>query len=177
MHRGVVGSATSPSVLRSGDPRSYGRPVASDPRNAASDRIFEGLATWRDPEAMAAAWEDHHSDNFVRVDRRRLVASPDADRAGHLEGQLLWFGFGDGQPVFGAEIIAVRGDRLALVRASVSYSDRQGREALSVVTYDAQVDKATRHVHFDLDDLDAALAELDRQHAEVEAGKEPTDPR
>lgn len=172
-----MGSAASRPTLREDDPRNYGRPVANVPRNAASDRIFEGLATWRDPETMVAAWEEHHSDDFVRVDRRRLVASPNADRATHLEGQLMWFEFGDGQPVFGAEILAARGDRLALVRASVGYANRQGREALSVVTYDARVEKTIRHVHFDLDGQEAALAELDRQHTQIEAGEEPTDPR
>lgn len=70
---------------------------------------------------MVASWADHHTEDFVRCDRRRLVAAPDADRSEHLAGQLLWFELGDGRPTFGAEVPAVRGERLALVRASVSY--------------------------------------------------------
>ena len=118
---------------------------------------------------MKAAWNDHHAADFVRIDRRRLIAGPDADRNQHLESQLLWFDLADGRPVFGVEILAVRGDRLVLCRASVTYASQQGREALSVVTYDRSVQKSTQHMHFDLDDVDSALAELDRQHARIEA--------
>ena len=145
----------------------YGRCVDQEPCNAAADRIRLGLTTWHEPASMKAAWNEHHSEDFVRIDRRRLIAGPDADRRQHLENQLLWFELGDGQPTFGVEILAVRGERLALCRASVGYANQEGREALSVVTYDRSVEKATKHIHFDLDDLDSAIAELDRQHAEI----------
>ena len=143
--------------------------MESEPSNAASDRIHEVLSLWHDREQMVAGWDEWHTEDFVREDRRRLVSLPPAGRREHLDLQLLWFELGDGRPMFDASVLAVRGEWLALVRASTQYSDGQGREALSVVVFDRSVERSSRHVHFDLDDLDAALAELDRLNAEFEA--------
>lgn len=75
-----------------------------------------------------------------------------------------------GAPTFGlVEILAVRGDRLVLGRGTVRY-DEIATEMLSLCQWDTTVSKAERLVQFDLDDLDAALYELDRLHAEIEAG-------
>ena len=71
-----------------------------------------------------------------------------------------WFDLSDTPPVFSvAEVIAVRGDLCALIRCQVTFGD-QATEFLTVFRNDTD-GVVQRSVLFDLDDLDAALAELD----------------
>ena len=67
--------------------------------------------------------------------------------------------------------IAVRGERLALTRLEVGYQDTTPGaprdEALILYGLDEN-GRIALHVFFDLDDMDAAMAELDAAHARLE---------
>lgn len=86
-----------------------------------------------------------------------------------LGNLLLWFDLSDGKPILTVEVVAVRGDRLVLARMCIGYRDGDGTGVLSITQFDETVEKTQSAVRFDLDDLDAALAEIDKLHAEIEA--------
>ena len=67
--------------------------------------------------------------------------------------------------MYSMQILAVRGDRLVLVRQSMGYRNGPSSEVLNVSQFDENVDKLEREVRFDSDDLDAALTALDEMNA------------
>lgn len=112
------------------------------------------------------------ADEYVEDDRRRglgnLVIGVEAaiaeyrtlPRGGHLDG-------GPSERYLDVEVLAVRGDRLALTRVLYRSSGGAEIEVLDVVGED--VDGRRRFaVSFDAADLDAATAELDRRAREPE---------
>jgi hypothetical protein len=66
------------------------------------------------------------------------------------------------------EILAVRGDRIAVCRVSVDYSDGWTTESIEVLELDASLSLLRRMFDFDHDDVDAAIAELDRLHSQAD---------
>jgi hypothetical protein len=109
------------------------------------------------------------TDDFVREDRRRLIAVPDSDRNDWFDSISAYWDLGKGAPSFTvAEVLAVRGERLVLFRARVEYVDGSETEILIVYGLSADM-RGQRAVMFDVENLDAAFAELDRLHAEIGA--------
>jgi class 3 adenylate cyclase len=111
------------------------------------------------------------ADNFSQDDRRRVVGS--GVRHGR-DAEIL-----DMRAISGLEItnvtttvIATRGERLALIRTRFSLLDAGPEpfvtEVLGLAENDAD-DRITAHVVFDLDDFDAAIAELDARYLAGEA--------
>lgn len=143
-----------------------------EPRNLASDRIRERYPEFaRLPEmseAELAAVRTNYADDFVRDDRRRFVAIPAATFDEFIDSLRTYWTLGAGAPSFSvAEVIAVRGDRLVLFRSRIEFEDETRTESLVVLEYDDQM-RAKRGTMFDADDRDAALAELDRRHTEID---------
>jgi len=72
---------------------------------------------------------------------------------------------------FGHEFVAVRGERLALIRLEAATADPSPGaprdEMLQVVGLDNE-GRIAEQVWFDIDDMDAAIAELDAAHARLE---------
>jgi hypothetical protein len=70
-----------------------------------------------------------------------------------------------------SEVIAVRGERLVLSRTRSAGSERPGAfhiDTLDIVEIDVH-ERIASHVQFDLDDIDAAFAELDARYVAGEA--------
>jgi len=65
------------------------------------------------------------------------------------------------------EIMAIRGHRCAAVAFTMDYGNDVITDALEVIRLDSQFVNLQLLVAFDLDDRDAAIAELDRMHAEI----------
>ena len=108
------------------------------------------------------------ADGFTREDRRRLIAMPSGDVDSYLNSFDAWYEIGDGQPRFNvAEVIGVRGERLVLTRTRVDYASGQATEFLYLFQFD-EIGQVERQVAFDLDDVDAAVAELDKMQAALE---------
>ena len=137
--------------------------------NAASrtyDRFNAYLAT-RDWDVMT----DMIADDVCDDDRRRVVSS--GIRRGR-EAQIanLRAIVDVGVKNIESSVIAIRGDRLALTRSRVSGGDRWpeafGLELLSIVETAAD-NRLVAGVQFDLDDIDAAFAELDARYLAGEA--------
>jgi hypothetical protein len=74
---------------------------------------------------------------------------------------------GGGRPRFSEpQAIAVRGQRCAAITASFDYGNDSSTEYLHCVQLDPELQRLERIVSFEVDDRDAAIAELDRMYAE-----------
>ena len=137
--------------------------------NAAS-RVYDRVAAYfaaRDWDATANAM----AQSMIDDDRRRMV------NAGIRRGRDVEVANSQATAAIGGEkimstVIATRGERLALCRSSiVGRGEQSGAfriEFLSVIEIDAD-ERLAAHVGFDLDDFDAALAELDARYLAGEA--------
>ena len=119
-----------------------------------------------DPRNARSAAEDGIRDGFTspdiqRDDRRRLIASPFAvdgdDWAAEVGAIFSVFDRIDVEPV------AVRGDRLTLVRLRCVREPDFASSWLALYEYDEQ-GRLAHEIDFDEGDLAAALAELDRSY-------------
>ena len=137
--------------------------------NAAS-RVYERMLTCftaRDWDGMANAMA---ADTF-RDDRRRVV-SGEANRgreAAVAEAQAV----ADlGAKHAAMTVVAIRGQRLALIRSRFSNGDPRPEafhvDSLTVVEIDGD-DRVAAHIMFDPDDREAAIAELDARYLAGEA--------
>ena len=148
--------------------------MASEPRNAASERYRSLLAKLSsrlaDPSIIDEVPIDL-TETFVKKDRRRLVALPDADRYEYLEHIKTWAMLGESTPVFNcAEVIDVAGDRLVLSRLSVEVEQAQTSDQLQLVLFDQFVERMQLIVAYDVEDRPDAILELRRLSADVEHG-------
>ena len=112
------------------------------------------------------------AEGFLREDRRHFITVPTVGVEGLLESFRAYWDLGVGAPTFVvAEVHAVRGERLVLFRGRAEFAEGQATESLVLVMFSSEM-KVARTVLFDLDDLDSALAELERMHAEIETDEE-----
>lgn len=136
----------------------------SRPQNAAS-KVYTRINAYftaRDWDAMPKVM----AENMINDDRRHMVNS------GIRRGRDVEIANGRAFVELGAEqitstVAATRGERLALCRSSIVGQGLQSGpfrvEFFSLVETDA-ADRLTARVAFDLDDFDAAVAELDSRY-------------
>ncbi|MGH7896595.1 MAG: nuclear transport factor 2 family protein, partial [Candidatus Binatia bacterium] len=146
----------------------------------AATARFTNAAT-RAIDRWAEAWEAHDWERIAAVfapefrvlDRRTLVHL-DLDRDQHLESLRMIFEMSSHHLPW--ELLATRGERLALVRGRIDVADRQigpsDVEFLQVLEVDAHGDRVAS-VLFDPADIDAAYAELDARYEAGEAASYP----
>lgn len=136
-------------------------------RNAAS-QAYERIFTWfaaRDWDAMAEVV----ADDFSNEDRRRVVNA--GIRHGRDAGIADMRAIADvGFTLTMVGVIATRGGRLALLRVRAAGLDpvELQNDALNVVEVDAD-ERVVASVVFDLDDFEAAIADLDTRYLAGEA--------
>ena len=145
------------------------RPKARRPENAASQVNERFLACFsaREWEAFAAIL----AEDITTEDRRRVVnAGVRRDRAAEIKDFQSAADLGVTHAT--SNTIATRGERLALTRSRYSHSDGDSEafsaELLGIVEINAD-DRIEAWVAFDLDDFDAAIAELDARYLAGEA--------
>jgi hypothetical protein len=153
-------------VSRSAEvPTTASRPARIE--TAAARWVDRTMAAWeaRDWERVAAAY----APGFRLMDRRRMLRL-ELDRDGWLDNLRYLFEMRSSR--FTPQLLATRGDRLALVwlRWEGSHGDVGPSEIEYLVVH--EIDDhgdAVAFVAFDPDDLDAAYAELDARYAAGEA--------
>lgn len=142
---------------------------AHRPENMASRALARAWACFdaRDWDVM----RDVMTDDFTSYDRRHVVnAGARRGRAIHLENMRS---VGEvGLRNAGSIVIATRGERLALCQSRFAATELPSgeiaAEALMIVESDA-ANRLVSNTVFDLDDVDAAFAELDAMYASGEA--------
>lgn len=140
------------------------RPALKNAASQAYERICEHLDA-RDWDALA----ELTAENISVDDRRRVVnAGVISGRKANIESTraLAEVGFTLTMP----SVIATRGARLALLRVRVSGSDPEAvaNDALNIVELDFDR-RVAADVIFDLEDIDAAFAELESRYLAGEA--------
>ena len=109
------------------------------------------------------------TEDFVRYDRRRMTAQPPADRQGWLDAMITFEELAGGQwPTFElTDTVAIRGRRLAALRWTMGVGEVGEVEFIVVSRANEAADKMEVIYFFDPEDVDEALAELDRLDTEL----------
>lgn len=138
--------------------------------NAAS-RAYERFQAYfggRDWEALAATL----TDDVSTEDRRRVVGSDiRRGRDAVITELCALASTGTANQTLASDVLATRGERLILTRTRYTAGDQRTAyyfEGLEIVEVDSTERLAAR-VGFDLEDLDAAFAELDARYLDGEA--------
>jgi hypothetical protein len=109
------------------------------------------------------------TDDFVYQDRRRGLSFEDCDADSFPKYvQTPWNTGATVPPRFELETLAVRGERFAAVATRADYNGML-IESIEVVALDPTLRLVQRTVDFDRDDVDRAIAELDRLDSQAEA--------
>lgn len=128
------------------------------------EHVWSHFAT-RDWDAMAKTV----ADNYVSIDHRRIVSAEPQHSRGDVIRDLqaaAEVGF----TISMVNAVAIRGERLVLARVRASGRDPEAaqNDALNVVEIDDE-DRIANVVVYDLEDLDAAIGELDARYVAGEA--------
>lgn len=108
--------------------------------------------------------------DFVRIDHRRVIAQPPTGAEAWVAGLFDLEKVAGSWPFYEIiEIVAMRGNRTCASRWVVHLGDFEV-EYLVVNACDLGGERFAAIHFFDPEDLDAAMVELDRLHAELEAG-------
>ncbi|WP_435405769.1 hypothetical protein MPNTM1_02001 [Mycolicibacterium parafortuitum] len=142
------------------------RDPASDPRNACARVIADMVDAW-DGERWAEL-ESHLAPAVVMEDRRKIVGFSKREvSSAQWVGEVARYRK-SGKMRYHSSVAAVRGDRLVLARLEVRTEDvstgAPQDEMLVLYGIDEQGRIALQLV-FDIDDVDAAAAELDARYA------------
>ena len=150
-----------------------GRRVASvsdEPSNAASEYVRANIRALNRFELPAADLRSALTDDFVHQDRRHGPTFPTMDAELTAKAGASIWDTGAGRPRLTVhEILAVRGDRLAACKVEVDYGNGFLREFIHVLELDASLTLLQRTFDFDVDDVDRAIAELDRMESQADA--------
>lgn len=139
----------------------------SDPTSSLVRRWFAD--TFNDPDA----WVDGRvasklAPGFVRIDRRPMVAQPVSDADAFIDSILDFRRLTGGPPTFAMhEVVGVRGKRLIAHRLIAHLGLDDELRLIMLAQIDALLERIELLVQFDWEDLNDALAELDRLHAEL----------
>jgi hypothetical protein len=109
------------------------------------------------------------TEDFLYTDRRSGGANYGSlDASGWQKLITETWRVGSSRPSFAVvDVVAVRGEWSAAVVELTDFGDDATMEFITCFQLDADSRLVRRHVNFDLDDRDAAVAELDRMYAEI----------
>jgi hypothetical protein len=139
------------------------------PKNAASEWVRNALRYLNEFESPPRGMRASLTDDYVYEDRRHGPSFPNADAASFPQALETIWDTGAGRPRFTVhEILAVRGDRIAACRLSTDYPNGWTTESIQVVELDASLSLMQRKIDFDHNDVDGAIAALDRLHGKSE---------
>lgn len=144
--------------------------METGPRNAASEQANLIMTSLND----GSSWRrrDWYDDGFVREDRRRIIGLPTVGIDGFIDQLRSWFEIGPEPPTFSVgRVVEVVGDSGAIVVLRNDFGS-EATEMLAVGSFDSETQRLKRLVTFDLDDIDAAVAELHRLHPQEQPDDE-----
>ncbi len=142
--------------------------MSGEPSNSVSEWMRGTYAVLNDFESPPHEMiRSSFTGDFVYEDRRRGALFPVMDAELVAEALASFWDTGAGRPRFTVPgIVAVRGERLVAARLVVDYDIGFVLEAIQMLQLDATVTRVQRAFDFDVDDVDTAIAELDRLHLE-----------
>jgi hypothetical protein len=135
--------------------------MAANRENAAVRRMRLFLRDRMSPESLRTRGRGDLTDDFQRLDRRKLVAMPETGPDGFISQMLAWFETGGGAPTFNLdEVIENSGERLVLCRVRVLFPSGQASELLQIFGFDDTVERLELVIAYDVEDVDRATAEF-----------------
>ena len=149
----------------------YSVGMEEEPRNAGSD-LARRAADWlNDRDFVEREGEKMVTPDFVRYDHRRVTPQPPVGAQEWVAGLFELEKLTGDWPVYElTETLAVRGDRTSATHWVLHFGEFAEMEFIAVGLSDEQTDRMAELHFYDPEDIDAAIAELDRLHAETEAG-------
>ena len=109
------------------------------------------------------------ANDFAYEDRRRGPSFPPLGTESFSKFVETIWETGAGRPRFDDEILAVRGERYVAGMVRLDFGNGWLRESILVMALDVTLGLVQRVVEFDLDDVDGAMAELDRLPSRADA--------
>jgi len=122
--------------------------------------------------AASEAWHDGRiaklfAPAFVRHDRRRVIAQPPADAAAYITSIVELERLTGAFPIYVMqEPVGARGQRLCAIRL-IGHLGADEMSMIVVIQTDDTVGRLEQLIQYDPEDIDDALAELDRLYAEL----------
>lgn len=141
--------------------------MSATPQNATSEKARRDLPNWSDRAFIETNGRAQLSDDFIHDDRRPIVALPRMGPDEYVANALTLFELYDFEMWFD-EVVAVRGQRLALMVRYLTQDDWEPVRSLAIVQFDAEIDLVERWVRFDAEQLDDALAVLDQMGTAID---------
>jgi hypothetical protein len=144
--------------------------MAGEPSNAASEWLRNAVRLLNESESPPHEMRSAVADDFTYEDRRSGLSFPNLDAEAFPQFVASTWGTGAGKPWTEiGEVLAIRGERLAALAYRLDYGNGMVRESIVVIGLDATLGLMRRSIEFDVDDVDGAIAELDRLHSQSEA--------
>jgi len=143
--------------------------MGDEPRNAASELARKIVHLLNDRDYVLSGGPSVTSaPGFTLIDHRRLALAPSED-VDQFPADIEAYESLTGQwPDFVVrEVVAVRGDRLVLYRMAVVFGETGEHEFTVVERFDKSLERVETSHLFAVEEVDAAIAELDRLHAEL----------
>lgn len=137
--------------------------------NAAVESVQLWFEFWNACETAPQTTASH--EDFLYVDHRTGGFS--FGEVGHSGVSAImasvWDAAAPGQPHWSMRrVIAVRDQNAAVVEMVMDYGGHGESPELNGVVFDSKLESLRRMFSFDIEDRDAAIAELDRLHAEID---------
>jgi hypothetical protein len=131
--------------------------------NFASEAFAFGCAALSERRPTSEELRATLADDFRLEDRRpgRLMGNVDGE--GMVENLLAAWETGAGIPEWRVHgVVAVRGDRFAVCRYDLDYGNGMMTANLGLIGFDPTLTVFETFLQFDADDVDGAIAELNR---------------
>ena len=157
-------------------PPTYSGGMEGEPRNACSD-LARRAADWlNDRDFVEREGETMVTSDFVRYDHRRVTPQPPVGPKEWVAGLFELEKLTGDWPIYElVEVLAVRGDRASATHWVLQFGEFAEMEFIAVESCDQQRERLVELHFFDPEDVDAAVAQLDRMHAETE-GRDSSPP-
>jgi hypothetical protein len=141
--------------------------AAAESKNAASEWLRNAVSVLNESESPPHGMRSSLTDDFTYEDRRSGPSFPNLDATTFPRFVATTYETGAGRPRTSLpDVLGVRGERFAAVVYHIDYGNGMVRESITVIGLDATLRLAHRFIDFDVDDIDAAIAALDRLHSQ-----------
>jgi hypothetical protein len=140
--------------------------VSDEPSNTASEWLGNFLRFLNEHESPPNL-QSSLTDDFTYEDRRSGPSFPNLDAETFPRFIESTWETGAGRPQWTVQIVAVRGEQFAAGVMNLDYGNGMVREAILVIGLDATLRLMHCNIQFDVDDVDRAIAELDRLHSQA----------
>lgn len=145
--------------------------MGEQPQNAASAFVHRTAVILSDLERTRREMLATVTPDFKRYDRRRITSQPTVDAQGWLRAILEFENLtGEWPTVETPEILAVRGDRLCASHWVLRFGESRLEFLIVSQVEGTGENRGELGAFFDPEDLDAAIAELDRLQTQLETG-------